>query len=410
MRARSVSPVRIGLPFFAPAVLLLAAASSALATPFFELISLTGGIQPGASARATSISNTGIVSGVLTTAQGETRAFTWANGQMTMLANPNGASQLYASSVNSNGTVAGFAMNQSQINPVLWSATGNGVSQQMIFSSIADAESGRDIFIGDVNVQNFQGQALSINDRNDTVGMWISQDGSGRAYCVVDGNFMDMGVLQGGSWAAAYGISENGIVIGTGENANGQMRAWKYVNGQMQELGTLGGSQSYAKAISGNGQIAGQAVTADGRLQAYRYSNNVMQGLGTLGGNHSSASGINNRGMVVGNSLTTNDQDSAFLYVDGQLYDLNRLVKNTIGWTLTAAYGINDLGQIVGEGMYQGERRAFLLNPLAATADLPSQVEEVPEPASLVSFGVGLGLIALGRIRSKQPVKEESQG
>ena len=41
------------------------------------------------------------------------------------------------------------------------------------------------------------------------------------------------------------------------------------------------------------------------------------------------------------------------------------------GWTLGGARAVNDAGQIVGTGFWQGQNRAFLLTPDAA----------VPEPA-----------------------------
>ena len=90
--------------------------------------------------------------------------------------------------------------------------------------------------------------------------------------------------------------------------------------------------------------------------------------------------------------------------------DLNGLLTGAPGWTLTNAYGINDVGQIVGSGNYLGQQHAFLLNPFAAeTSTSPSAV---PEPATSVLTGGALCLISilLGRDdRAKRKSREADE-
>jgi hypothetical protein len=43
--------------------------------------------------------------------------------------------------------------------------------------------------------------------------------------------------------------------------------------------------------------------------------------------------------------------------------DLNALIPRNSGWMLARAHGINDRGQIVGEGLLNGGAAAFLLIP-----------------------------------------------
>ena len=76
-----------------------------------------------------------------------------------------------------------------------------------------------------------------------------------------------------------------------------------------------------------------------------------------------------------------------------QVYDLNSLVTpaTRAGWTLTNAYGINDAGQIVGEGIDpDGVSHALLLTPTT-----------VPEPAALSAVTVAAAALSGRRRRSR---------
>jgi probable HAF family extracellular repeat protein len=53
----------------------------------------------------------------------------------------------------------------------------------------------------------------------------------------------------------------------------------------------------------------------------------------------------------------------AFLWSRETMVDLNSFLPTNSGWVLYGATGINDLGQIVGDGTHNGLNRAFLLTP-----------------------------------------------
>jgi hypothetical protein len=69
------------------------------------------------------------------------------------------------------------------------------------------------------------------------------------------------------------------------------------------------------------------------------------------------------------------------------MYDLNTLIRDGSGWQLEEAAAINDLGQIVGYGYYDGEKRAFLLTP-------------IPEPSVAGLFGLAF-LVVMRRLRRR---------
>ena len=151
---------------------------------------------------------------------------------------------------------------------------------------------------------------------------------------------------------------------------------------------------SGANAISDNGLVAGLAYTPDNTLagltHAALWKNRQAFDLGTLGGKNSTAYGVNSAGVVVGEAdrnLVNQLQSTAFVYENGAMYDL---FAGT-GWSGGSASAINDAGQIVGTGLYNGAIRAFLATPVAA---------QTPEPGAFASIGAGL-LVFGGLLRRR---------
>lgn len=175
------------------------------------------------------------------------------------------------------------------------------------------------------------------------------------------------------SYSNALGINDRGQVVGFSTTSIGKQPAVLWQNSRIKDLGTLpSGSNSQALGINKAGKVVGWSDTSSGSKHAVLWQNRQINDLGTLDGNPTIATAINNRGTVVGYSSSLDNYNievplHAFVWINGKLTDLNSLLPANSGWQLTAAYGINDRGQIVGGGTKDGRVRAFLLTPTLVT-------------------------------------------
>lgn len=284
------------------------------------------------------------------------------------------------------------------------------VTRALRFSGGATTELG-------VLPSGFGSQALAINDNGLAVGF-----ADGFAASFSGGVATNLGLLSGGSFSTAYGVNNNGLIVGDADNATGDQRAVTFQGGNATEITIAGANYSVAYDVNDSGQIVGSwATNASGsNRQGFVRTGNTTQSLGFLaGGSRSDAVAINSSGVVVGYGNTAsgerawlwnggaltnlgvlagftfsratdiNDagvvvgfvgapgQQRAFVYQDGQMFNLNSLVDaSASGWVLQEASGINNNGQIVGWGTFQGNVRPFVLTP-------------VPEPGTLAALGLG---------------------
>ncbi len=249
--------------------------------------------------------------------------------------------------------------------------------------------------------------AFDVNDDGQTVAMSFNL-GALTTHGLIwhNGETTDLGAI------APHGVNAAGVVAGYLSRMEGDLwvdRAARWDHGVMTELDSLGGDFCYAAAIADSGRVVGWSYTGgDQIIRATLWQDDVPRDLGTLGGTNSQAYDVNENGMIVGYSDAANGEPHAVRYLvdrngfvlerrdlgtledgysyaygvnsagdvvgtadgiavmwrDGQIADLNSVLPPQSGWRLDVAWGINDDGAIVGTGMYDGFKRAFLLRPI----------------------------------------------
>lgn len=163
----------------------------------------------------------------------------------------------------------------------------------------------------------------------------------------------ELGTL-GGASSFAFGMNNAGQVVGYSDDATGTPYPAIWRNGVVAKLGTRGGAALF---VNSRGVAAGNVASVDStRMDATLLVGARAIDLGTFGGSLSLVYGLNNLGQVIGNARTADEQDHAFLATGAGMRDLG-----TLGGQYSYAYGINNYGQVVGNSQTAtGQAHCFL--------------------------------------------------
>ena len=285
-------------------------------------------------------------------------AFLWQDGSMTDLGTL-GGSHSWARSINASGQIVGSSYN-----------TGNEAYRAFLWDD--------DRVMKDLGGGSGYSDATAINASGLIVGwahLMISPSIYQRAVLWQNGDIMDLGTL-GGVFSAASGINDSGQVAGAAQKTSiplqvGDGGIWGGFFWQDQVMRDLGPDHGFGMAINASGQVVGSAgIPDDAVAHAFLWQDGAVRYLDIPKGNLLRA--INASGQVVGGGCCYDDDGAsnpvgtdarALLWHDGILTDLNTLLPPDSGWVLVGATGINDSGQIVGSGYFNGQLRGFLLTP-----------------------------------------------
>jgi uncharacterized membrane protein len=271
----------------------------------------------------------------------------------------------YANAINDSELTVGWAVNAAGLRqPVAWQ---NGMPQHL--GSLG----------GD------RGEARGVNNHGIVVGQSRNASGLARAFqSTLGGGMSELPMTLGGTRSSANAISDSGYVAGSGRTLSDDSHAVRFHLGtsELIDLGTLGGSNSFANGVNVSGHVVGLSDTVDDFRPFFWTPELGMLDIfanGHLGAPFGAAYEVNSYGVVVGYGEINDNFDSrAFAWsIDEGLVNLNDRLVNSGGAVLFGAAGINDAGQVVGWGEFNGSRAGFLLSP-------------VPEPSSIVLL---LGLL-----------------
>ncbi len=166
------------------------------------------------------------------------------------------------------------------------------------------------------------------------------------------------------SFSQLRAINDSGVIVGRVTDTSGTVyRAARWTTNPpmtVLDLGDLGGGQAAPSDINNAGTIIGTSTNATAAIRAFRWNDGAMVDIGDF-----SPRAINESEVIVG-TQTGAGVPTAVFYQAGTLTDLNTLIDANAGWVLESATEINEIGQIAGVGRRNGTPRGFLLVPVAA--------------------------------------------
>lgn len=241
---------------------------------------------------------------------------------------------------------------------------------------------------------------LDINDAGQIVGAAEAlPDDSPHAVLWENGVVRDLGTLPNHFASYAFGINNQGRVVGVSFDLDGFTKAFAV---QLDVSGAKGSkndncdkketnkkndncenstskatakssvepfpitelvpldslmANSQALDVNDNNIAVGYSDDAQGMPQAVMWDANRNVTRLNINAGVSEAIAINNSNWIIGSA-----DGKPFLYVNNQAYTITDLLPFGSEWVIESVVGINDKGTITGTGVINGERRAFMMN------------------------------------------------
>ncbi len=323
------------------------------------------------------INNSGVVCGKSYTTNGDDIAISWhVSGESTAFRSLASGSESSCWDINDNGQASGFSRSVDGAKcAVRWddssSITDLGVlanpdSDYVGVNSDAFGIGNEGMVIGFAEIPNINGETVVFHA--------VKSNGN---------SFIDLGTLNGSNseyqygYSIAYDFNNFGETVGIAHDDSFNFRPFIHDSqGGMMELQTdpsYPDGEWYASVINDSDLIGGHVITSDNHVIPYYWNcRNCSPEKIALPDEFPNGEiyAINNLGQMVGMMWSDDDEpiEHAFIFdVVFGVRDLNSFVSSDSGWLLTFARDINDSGQIAGTGIFQGNKRGYMLDSLNLT-------------------------------------------
>jgi uncharacterized membrane protein len=365
-------------------VLLAVFAGTATAAPRYGIIALPE-LRPGDFLFPTAINRRGDVVGYSGLNENEL-PFVWRGGITTGLSPLPGDPEGTAFAINDAGRIVGESRPASfaGLQAVAWNADGSA-------APLLDPAG------------NFRSAASGINRHGDT-SVFIQYSSDNRdvegALVRADGSVVRAGRLESGGYSQALGINDDATIVGLASFGAGERPFVKTADGAILglDLGLASTVRAFgaARAISETGMVAGDLLLGSASSIFTWTAGGGVRDLGRPFGSagfDANVLGLNNSGTLVGFGRVTGFAPLAWMWTENDGFlSLTNLLPNNSGWLLLGATAINDRGQIVGFGIFDGQLRGF-------------RMSAVPEPMSWLLLITGFGLVGTIRRRHREALR-----
>ena len=302
---------------------------------------------------AAGVNDAGVVTGTAGVGSIPVRGYTWQNGNFTELpamdTSPNYDYSIYPAGINSNGQVAGTALDAIDGGDAPWLFSGGKMTN--LYPTMNSGPVGPNV--------------TAINN----AGMFVGSDANNLAFYYQNGGETPLPLFADTTLNEATALNNQNPpeIVGYGFGAANNYHAILWKNSVAYDIGNLGGPNVRATGINDQGQIVGYAdvLPADANgyysQHAFLWTPNTpngtvgtMQDLGILnGGANSYAKAINSQGQVVGSADLPGYNVAIIWDTAHGMRDLNTLIgtanltiQPNIGYSLVEATAINTGGQI----------------------------------------------------------------
>jgi probable HAF family extracellular repeat protein len=254
--------------------------------------------------------------------------------------------------------------------------------------------------------------AYDINSNNQVVGYAKLSTGADRAFLFKDANnngvadngeMANLGTLAGSASSYAYALNNNGVIVGIALTTANSRKAVRFqTTGNPTDLQM--GISSSAYDVNIHGEIVGATLLGLSYTAVHRSPTGQVTQLGTLGGGfpYSEAFAINDSGTIVGYS-STDAGDSAFVRPPGGSMTAVGFENQPVFFEYDYAWGINNNGQIAGEGFNDLQQYRAFRHENGTTTDLGVPAEFTDSMGLAINSGgviVGHGKNSAGAARA----------